>query len=258
MAGTNLAELDRGRRRRLLARCGAVLFVGAGALTLITELVDAPGLHRAGTAAVGGLAVVMGIAVWFAPWERWPDWASLVLVPPALALIAVGNLLGPRTTYDYGVYFIVVHVWIGLAHRPRTSLFVAPLTTLAYALPLPFIAAAPMPALASGIVVVPLCALVGEVVSWVTRLLDATEVNRRVLEDAFDREHEVLARLQDVHAQLESSEHRYRALVEQMPAITYVDAVDEQSTTLYISPQIEPLIGYHPTEWTSDPALWSR
>jgi diguanylate cyclase (GGDEF)-like protein/PAS domain S-box-containing protein len=43
-----------------------------------------------------------------------------------------------------------------------------------------------------------------------------------------------------------------------MPAITYVDAVDDQSTTLYISPQIESLIGYHPAEWTSDPDLWSR
>jgi diguanylate cyclase (GGDEF)-like protein/PAS domain S-box-containing protein len=258
MAGTNLAELDRGRRRRLLARCGAVLFVGAGVLTLLTEFVDAPGLHRAGTATVGILAVVAGIAVWLAPWERWPDWASLVLVPPALALIAVGNVLGPRTAYDYGVYFMVVHVWIGLAHRPRTSLFVAPLTTLAYALPLAFIAADPMSAVASGIVVVPLCALVGEAVSWVTRQLDATEVNRRVLEDALEREHEVHARLKDVHARLESSEHRYRALVEQMPAITYVDAVDEQSTTLYISPQIEPLIGYHPAEWMADPALWSR
>ena len=167
-------------------------------------------------------------------------------MPPALALIAVGAVLGPRTAYGYGVYFMVVHVWIGLAHRPRTSLFVAPLTMLAYALPLPFIAADPTAAVVSGIVVVPLCALVGEAVSWVTRQLEATEVSQRVLEDALDREREVLARLQDVHARLESSEHRYRALVEQMPAVTYVDAVDDQSTTIYISPQIEPLIGYSP------------
>jgi len=260
MAGTNLTELEmgRGRRRRLLARCGAVLFMVGGALGLLADLPELVGLDHLGAAAVSVLAVILGIAAWFAPWERWPDWASLVLVPPALALIAVGAVLGPRTPYDYGVYFMVVHVWIGLAHRPRTSLFVAPLTMLAYALPLPFIAADPTAAVVSGIVVVPLCALVGEAVSWVTRQLEATEVSQRVLEDALDREREVLARLQDVHARLESSEHRYRALVEQMPAVTYVDAVDAQSTTIYISPQIEPLIGYHPAEWTSDPDLWSR
>ena len=31
MAGTNLAELDGERRRKLLARCGGVLFAGARA-----------------------------------------------------------------------------------------------------------------------------------------------------------------------------------------------------------------------------------
>ncbi len=181
MAGTNLTELEleRGRRRRLLARCGAVLFIGGGALGLLADLPELLSLDHLGAAAVSAVAVVLGIAAWFAPWERWPDWASLVLVPPALALIAVGAVLGPRTAYDYGVYFMVVHVWIGLAHRPRTSLFVAPLTMLAYALPLPFIAADPTAAVVSGIVVVPLCALVGEAVSWVTRQLEATEVSER-------------------------------------------------------------------------------
>jgi diguanylate cyclase (GGDEF)-like protein/PAS domain S-box-containing protein len=258
MAGTNLAELGRDRRLRLLARFAAILFAGVGALTIVTAFLAVPGLDHLGTAAVGALAIVGGVGVWFAPWERWPDNASLLLVPPALALIALGNVFGARTPYDYGVYFMVVHVWIGLAHPPRTSFFVAPLTTLAYALPLPFIAVDPTAAVASGIVVVPLCAIVGEAVSWVTRQLDATEVNRRELEASLDRERSVLARLQDVHGRLESSEHRYRALVEQMPAVTYIDAVDEASSTIYISPQIESLVGYDPASWTADPDLWGR
>ena len=39
---------------------------------------------------------------------------------------------------------------------------------------------------------------------------------------------------------------KYGALVEQIPAIVYVDVADERMTTTYVSPQIEPLLGYHP------------
>ena len=258
MAGTNLAEIDRDRRRRLLARFAAVLFLGAGTLTIITAFLSAPGLDSLGTAAVGAISLIGGIAVWSAPWERWPDNATLLLVPPALTLVALVNVFGPRSPYAYSVYFMMIHVWIGLAHPPRTSLFVAPLTTIAYALPLPFIAADPTAAVTSGIVVVPLCALVGEAVSWVTRQLEATEVNRRELEAALDRERLVLTRLKDVHGRLESSEYRYRALVEQMPVVTYIDAVDASSSTIYISPQIRDLMGFEPEQWIAQPELWSR
>lgn len=48
----------------------------------------------------------------------------------------------------------------------------------------------------------------------------------------------------------------YRALVEGVPAILYIDRPDERSTNLYTSPQIEPLLGYTVEEWTADPDLW--
>jgi len=54
------------------------------------------------------------------------------------------------------------------------------------------------------------------------------------------------------------AEARYRTLVEQITAVTYIDAVDEASTTLYISPQVEALSGYSADEWTSDQDLWTR
>jgi diguanylate cyclase (GGDEF)-like protein/PAS domain S-box-containing protein len=55
---------------------------------------------------------------------------------------------------------------------------------------------------------------------------------------------------------LRDAEAMYRQLVEQIPAVTYVDAVDEMSSTIYISPQIEALVGYSPEEWERDPAIW--
>jgi PAS domain S-box-containing protein len=51
---------------------------------------------------------------------------------------------------------------------------------------------------------------------------------------------------------------RYKTLVEHVPAITYTDAVDDQMTTLFISPQVESILGYTPDEWTADPDLWYR
>jgi diguanylate cyclase (GGDEF)-like protein/PAS domain S-box-containing protein len=54
------------------------------------------------------------------------------------------------------------------------------------------------------------------------------------------------------------AEDRYRTLVEQLPVAVYIDGLDDHATTLYISPQIERLIGYTADEWEHDPELWPR
>jgi diguanylate cyclase (GGDEF)-like protein/PAS domain S-box-containing protein len=51
---------------------------------------------------------------------------------------------------------------------------------------------------------------------------------------------------------------RYRSIVEQIPAVTYIDALDDGASTLYVSPQVETLLGYAPHEWVGDPELWMR
>ncbi len=48
---------------------------------------------------------------------------------------------------------------------------------------------------------------------------------------------------------LRVSEARYRALVENLPLVAFLDDVDEAQTTLYIGPQIKALTGYSPEEW---------
>ena len=57
---------------------------------------------------------------------------------------------------------------------------------------------------------------------------------------------------------MREAEARYRALVEQIPTVTYVCAFDPEGTILYISPQIEAIVGYPPSRWTEDPTLWQR
>ena len=54
------------------------------------------------------------------------------------------------------------------------------------------------------------------------------------------------------------SEIRYRTLVEHIPAITYIAALDESSTTRYVSPQIETILGISPADYKADPDFWVK
>jgi PAS domain S-box-containing protein len=51
-------------------------------------------------------------------------------------------------------------------------------------------------------------------------------------------------------------EARYRNLVEGIPAVTFMAALDEGDNELYVSPQIEELLGFSQKEWLEDPVLW--
>jgi PAS domain-containing protein len=60
---------------------------------------------------------------------------------------------------------------------------------------------------------------------------------------------------------VEESRDRYRRLIEQIPAATYVDVEGPDGTawpTVYVSPQIEELLGYSTEEWRADATLWAK
>ena len=53
----------------------------------------------------------------------------------------------------------------------------------------------------------------------------------------------------DTEARLQTAEFRYRTLVEQLPFISYVDQEDDPSSkAMYVSPQVEGVLGYTPDE----------
>ena len=56
---------------------------------------------------------------------------------------------------------------------------------------------------------------------------------------------------------IRDAEARYRTLVEQIPAVTYIDPVNDPETSLYTSPQIERMLGYTPQEWQNG-KLWPK
>ncbi|HEV8002699.1 MAG TPA: PAS domain S-box protein [Planctomycetaceae bacterium] len=53
-------------------------------------------------------------------------------------------------------------------------------------------------------------------------------------------------------------EARYRTLVEGIPAVTFMAALDEENSEFYVSPQIEEMLRFSQAEWLGDPFLWHR
>jgi len=67
-----------------------------------------------------------------------------------------------------------------------------------------------------------------------------------------------ISELKQAERDLQESEAKYRALVEQVPAINYTAALDEARTTVYISPQVEIVLGFPEEDWQADPDLWRK
>jgi PAS domain S-box-containing protein len=56
--------------------------------------------------------------------------------------------------------------------------------------------------------------------------------------------------------EVRETEHRYRLLAEQIPAVTYTWTTVGDVETVYTSPRIEQLLGYTPEEWNVTPDFW--
>lgn len=59
-------------------------------------------------------------------------------------------------------------------------------------------------------------------------------------------------------AQFPNLEARYRALVEQIPAVVFMAYLDRGIGEAYVSPQIEATLGFSQEEWLEDPVRWYR
>ncbi|HZS57658.1 MAG TPA: ATP-binding protein [Gemmatimonadaceae bacterium] len=55
---------------------------------------------------------------------------------------------------------------------------------------------------------------------------------------------------------LRAAELRYRTLVEQIPAVTFMAMLGEGENEIYVSPHIEALLGFSQKEWLENPILW--
>jgi PAS domain S-box-containing protein len=55
---------------------------------------------------------------------------------------------------------------------------------------------------------------------------------------------------------LVEAEARFRTLVEQIPAVTFMAVLGEGKNDVYVSPHIETMLGFTQTEWLENPFLW--
>jgi PAS domain S-box-containing protein len=57
---------------------------------------------------------------------------------------------------------------------------------------------------------------------------------------------------------LQESEAKFRRLVEHLPAVVYMNPASAARSTVYVSPQVEPMFGYTQNEWLVDPEFWMK
>jgi two-component system, LuxR family, sensor kinase FixL len=62
--------------------------------------------------------------------------------------------------------------------------------------------------------------------------------------------------LEKRNQELQQAEARYRTLVEQIPAITYTASIKKDRQWLYVSPQVEEMLGFRQDEWVESSNLW--
>lgn len=161
-----------GRLAGLLYLCGSAVFIATAFLP-----------HRSGSKvallALTAGAVAVGVGAFFAPWQRWHRSATLVLVVPALALIAVGNVV-QFDPWTYGTFYMITAAWIGVAHPRGTTLRLLPVATLSYLAP-GFWHDLGTRGYQSTVVVMSAFLLMGEALAWVssrTREAETVDIGR--------------------------------------------------------------------------------
>lgn len=78
----------------------------------------------------------------------------------------------------------------------------------------------------------------------------------RDLKSALDNARQSAQTIRAREEALRESEAKYRSLVERIPAIIYTAAMDETKTRLYVSPQVERILGFTQDEYLANPELW--
>jgi phosphoserine phosphatase RsbU/P len=185
-------------RRRLMGRLAAGLLVGSGAVTAVTlPLPSSPGQDNAAILAIAVAALALGVGAWFAPWGRWPRRATLALVPPAFALIALGNAYGGIFPFTYGIFFVVAFVWLGLAQDRWTSVWVSPLAVAAYLLPILRLPGDHAAAAASTAVTIPVCVMIGEALAFVVDRMQHARMAALRLGELYEERHRIALALQE-------------------------------------------------------------
>jgi PAS domain S-box-containing protein len=110
-------------------------------------------------------------------------------------------------------------------------------------------------ALALGLALLALWVTLLPILRQVTRTLETR--TRRVADQARALE-ETLRLREEAESNLREAEAGYQALLEQLPLAVYIRGLDVRTSNVYVSPQVEPMLGYPADAWRDDPDLIKR
>ena len=87
---------------------------------------------------------------------------------------------------------------------------------------------------------------------------EEAEILLREVAGAFKRRDRSTEVMQETPSDISLShiEAKYRALLEQIPAVVFMAYIDRGTSEAYVSPEIEAALGYSREEWLEDPARW--
>jgi diguanylate cyclase (GGDEF)-like protein len=164
---------------RLIARLAGVLFIAGSAILAPILLLPGNEWNGAGALGVAGAGILTGIVTLLLPWQRWRRSTTLILLLPAFGLITMGNAL-QQDPYVYGIYYVLVFAWVGVAHPRWTSLKVLPLAVVSFLIPVLTLELPEHP-LGATVIVMAVSLLVGESLAWVSskvRTAEGTDIGR--------------------------------------------------------------------------------
>jgi diguanylate cyclase (GGDEF)-like protein len=147
------------------------LFVCTGLISVVYDLLDG---SSDVAVVVDSSTAVAGVVFAVLPWRRWRPSATLVLAIAALALASGSQLAGLVPLSTYGIWFVLIFVWIGMWHPPGTSYLMAPFAAVAYVMPFALGAHSEDMAV-TGSISIPTAVLIGETISRRSRVARRAE-----------------------------------------------------------------------------------
>ena len=163
--------------QQLMGRYFAVLLATSGIVSaLVHVLPNLTGMTWSHRLSITIVCIAGALAVWWAPWDRWPRSSLYWLPPVGFGVKLWANLLGGLGPYSFSIHFVLIYVWMGLALPRWAPTAFAPMLAVAYVVPLMMRGDARE--YASVALVAPICVVIGESVAWISnRLRDVERVD---------------------------------------------------------------------------------
>lgn len=229
-------DLNVAARLNYLVAAGFVLF---SLVFIITVPFVAPELLRR-TVVIAGIVVPVSLAVMAMVRRRRLRMAGIVLTALLWLTVTVGTVTAGGVSAPIVIGYMVVILVGGLTSRRKTNFLITGICILT-------------------IVLIAIAQNNG-VLPKEIEYAPAARISIYIFFFA------LAALLQSVNAintrellkQTQKSEARYRSLLENIPAITYISGTGTDGRIEYVSPQVEKLFGYPRNAYTDDPSFWAN